>query len=862
MKTITLLITICCSSILFSQTVVLSPDIDNAMFSESTNSSGAGQIYSGRTNSGNDRRALMSFDVAGSIPAGATITSVSLDLNIDQAPSFAAIGIFDLHPVTTEWGEGTSIGSGGGGGGGSGGTAVAPDATWLDAMLGTSAWTSAGGDFGASSAQTSTSIGTGTFTWTSAQMVTDVQGWLDTPGSNFGWILIGDETSVKSARRFGSKEQGTAPQLTINYTCTDPPIALCQDINVFLDGAGSATINDSDLDNGSAPVCGTSVSFSASQTAFSCADILVAPAEDLAISAIYDGPITGGVPKGIELYVINDIADLSEYGVGSATNGGGTDGEEFTFPTVSVTAGTYIYVSSEATGFTNFFGFAPDYTTSSMGVNGDDAVELFHNGAVIDTYGDINVLGDGEPWDYTDGWAYRINATGPDGSAFTVSNWTYSGINALDGESTNGGAANPVPIGTYVSGLAPGPTAVTLTVTDDNLATNTCIAMVSVLDTLPPVMDCVGSMTIVLNSTGDTTLLATDLDNATADNCGLDTLYLSQYDFDCSSAGLNQVTLYGEDDYGNVDSCTVDITIDHSAVITVVLDSVVDASCQGVSDGGVYISHSGGTLPITYDWDNDGIGDNDDSEDLTAVGAGPYLVSVTDANGCSAQINSVVNEPSTLTFSSVWNDVTCFGMCDGSITISASSGPVTYSNDNGLTFQASNVFIGLCAGVYDILVDDGSACQATGSVFIVEPPQITLTIENDTICLGNSDGELELLATGGIAPYMYSLDGNVGGPFTNLAIGTYTGMAVDANGCLSSSISADVVEAPSIDVTVSGLDTSVYTANETGATYQWIRCEDSTAIAGATDQYYDLSVHGGQGEIAVIVTSAFGCSDT
>ncbi len=73
------------------------------------------------------------------------------------------------------------------------------------------------------------------------------------------------------------------------------------------------------------------------------------------ITGAFD-PLTGGLPKGVELYVVSDIDDLSEFGLGSANNGEGTDGEEFTFPEVTATAGTFIYVASEATEFNNFFG--------------------------------------------------------------------------------------------------------------------------------------------------------------------------------------------------------------------------------------------------------------------------------------------------------------------------------------------------------------------------------------------------------------------------------------------------------------------------------------------------------------------------
>ena len=152
-------------------------------------------------------------------------------------------------------------------------------------------------------------------------------------------------------------------------------------------------------------------------------------AQDLIITGVFDGPNTGGTPKGVELYALNDIADLSAYGLGSANNGDGSDGEEFTFPADAINSGTFIYVSSEDTQFTSFFGFAPSYTSSAMGVNGDDAIELFYNESVIYIYGDVDVDGNGEDWEYLDGWAYRNNDTGPDGATFQAGNWTFSGPN-------------------------------------------------------------------------------------------------------------------------------------------------------------------------------------------------------------------------------------------------------------------------------------------------------------------------------------------------------------------------------------------------------------------------------------------------
>ncbi len=178
---------------------------------------------------------------------------------------------------------------------------------------------------------------------------------------------------------------------------------------------------------------------------------LGASASDLILTGVIDGPLLGGLPKAIEVKVCADISDMSIYGLGSANNGGGTDGEEFTFPAVPALAGTYIYVTTDDVGFSTFFGFSADYVDGAApNINGDDAVELFMNGVVVDVFGDINVDGTGQPWEHLDGWVYRLNETGPDGSTFVLGNWLYSGINVLDGELTNDTAAVPFPLGTFV----------------------------------------------------------------------------------------------------------------------------------------------------------------------------------------------------------------------------------------------------------------------------------------------------------------------------------------------------------------------------------------------------------------------------
>jgi len=114
------------------------------------------------------------------------------------------------------------------------------------------------------------------------------------------------------------------------------------------------------------------------------------------------------------------------------------------------TAGQFIYLigSNQTNKFNTFFGFTSDYESGAMFINGDDAIELFENGVVIDVHGDIDVDGTDESWDSVDSWAYRVNSSGPDGSSFVLANWTFGGTGQLDG-ATNSESTSPFPIGTY-----------------------------------------------------------------------------------------------------------------------------------------------------------------------------------------------------------------------------------------------------------------------------------------------------------------------------------------------------------------------------------------------------------------------------
>ena len=116
--------------------------------------------------------------------------------------------------------------------------------------------------------------------------------------------------------------------------------------------------------------------------------------------------------KTIHVRANRDIPDLSIYGLGVANNGGGTDGEEFTFPAVSASEGDQILIARVPGAISTFYGscynnFDQVFQADFVSQNGDDAIELFYQGNVIETYGDANVDGTGQSWEYTGSWGYK-----------------------------------------------------------------------------------------------------------------------------------------------------------------------------------------------------------------------------------------------------------------------------------------------------------------------------------------------------------------------------------------------------------------------------------------------------------------------
>jgi hypothetical protein len=230
--------------------VALVADRDTSIFQENQNSAGADpDMYAGRTSTGFIRRALVRFDLS-SIPSGSAITDVDLALELTNTNQFSGPRTISLWRLQADWGEGVSTG-----GSGFGSPPTPESATWIHRFYDTTSWGTAGGDFVPVASASTVVDNLGPYVWTSAAMIADVQGWLDEPTTNFGWMVRGDEVNLGVAKRFAAREhlnESFRPTLTVTFTppqdcyancdhSTTPPILNVEDFTCFINEFAAAS---------------------------------------------------------------------------------------------------------------------------------------------------------------------------------------------------------------------------------------------------------------------------------------------------------------------------------------------------------------------------------------------------------------------------------------------------------------------------------------------------------------------------------------------------------------------------------------------------------------------------------------------
>lgn len=298
-------------------------------------------------------------------------------------------------------------------------------------------------------------------------------------------------------------------------------------------------------------------------------------------------------------------------------------------------------------------------------------------------------------------------------------------------------------------------------------------------------------------------------------------------------------------------------------------------SCNGLSDGSIDLTASGGTSPFVFAWSNGGI-----TEDLLGLTAGTYTVTITDANGCTTTsgINLVQSDPVLATINVLSNyngfGVSCFNNLDGTIDINVAGGTSTYTYlwSNGATTQDVT---SLPSGTYLVTVTDANNCSDTMTTVLTQPTAMLIGVDSisnyngyNVSCFNSSDGLISLTTSGGVSPYNFLWNNaEVTEDINSIPYGGYLITVTDANNCV---LLFDTILTQPSDLIPVATTTSVfgdYNVSCNGSTNGAIDLNVTGGLmpynyswsnAASTEDINSL----GAGTYSITVTDLNGCSDS
>ncbi len=432
-------------------------------------------------------------------------------------------------------------------------------------------------------------------------------------------------------------------------------------------------------------------------------------------------------------------------------------------------------------------------------------------------------------------------------SATTQTNVTCFGLSTGSASVTAGGGTFPYTyswspsggIGTLANGLSA--QNYTVTVTDLNL----CITTSTLTITQPnPFIASISTQTNVsCFGLSDGSALSTQIGGATpytsyswAPTGGGATTASNL------SAGIYTITVLD----ANLCPATATVNITQPALLALTA-TTTPVTCFGLSTGSATAIATGGTPSYTMGIVTPPQGGISITgiQAVSGLAAGPYMFGVQDANGCTATFPITVATPPVLTATTTQTNVSCFGLFNGSASVTPTGGvtPYTYSWSpiGGTGITAS----GFSAQNYTVTVTDFNLCTTTSTLTITQPAILTASISashNDS-CNGDSNGNAIVAVGGGTIPYTYSWSpiGGTAGTASNLPTGNYTATVIDAQSCVTTT-SVTITQPPVL--TVSSVPTTICISNTTTLT--------ATAVGGNTALPYTYSIAGVIGNTAAV----------
>ena len=215
------------------------------------------------------------------------------------------------------------------------------------------------------------------------------------------------------------------------------------------------------------------------------------------------------------------------------------------------------------------------------------------------------------------------------------------------------------------------------------------------------------------------------------------------------------------------------VTLSEPSPISITNSIVTDLQCNTL--GSIEISTAGGTGALSATWSNNFVGNNN-----TNLVSGDYLVTITDQNNCELIQSFFVAPSDNIEYETEASNPSCVGVNDGSIELIFNS-PSDYSSITWSTSETTTSISNLEPGSYMVTIEDVDFCSYVESFNLTSPEalDISLTPSNQILCFGDVINAMQIEASGGIQPYIYS------GETSNIPAGTYNYSVTDFNGCVS-----------------------------------------------------------------------------
>lgn len=317
-----------------------------------------------------------------------------------------------------------------------------------------------------------------------------------------------------------------------------------------------------------------------------------------------------------------------------------------------------------------------------------------------------------------------------------------------------------------------------------------------------------------------------------------------------SNVPAGNYTVAVSDSAGCIDSTTITLT-DPPALSTSF--AMTQPLCNGDANGNVSVAASGGTgSSYDYLWSN-----GDTTMMISGVTAGTYTVMVTDSNGCMHNDTTTLAEPAAMAVNTTSMNPGCGGDSTGMISTNVTGGTPSYLyawSTGAFTDSIAN----LPAGAYAVTVTDTNGCQAGDTIYLTDPPALTLALAgSDVSCNGSTDGSISATGGGGNPGYTYLWsNGATGATASGLAPGTYSVVMTDSAGCWTSDTAT--IGEPTV---ISGSGTVVDEINGNGNgsidftaaggtppySYAWSNGATTEDLSGISAGTYTVTVTDGNG---------------